>query len=177
MTLEEINALAITPELQTHLEQRLKDRDREIIDALEEDEEYVITGEELDAELIIYKAELHTAETERLRVLDLKDRILSLNDLGHAHSQLHPSIPNAKLHVKQTIIEADPATAETLMQILEAKDASLHAAINAVAYINQRKSEYPSIEELVVSLFEEDVEEQTRLEALRQAIKLKYPKV
>ena len=44
----------------------------------------------------------------------------------------------------------------------------------------KRKAEYPSIDELVVALWEGVVEERmaavTKLEAKRQAVKLKYPK-
>jgi hypothetical protein len=47
-------------------------------------------------------------------------------------------------------------------------------------YADKRKAEYPSIDELVVALWEGVVEERmasvTQLEALRQAVKLKYPK-
>ncbi len=47
-------------------------------------------------------------------------------------------------------------------------------------YADKRRSEYPSIDELVVALWEGVVEERmasvTRLEGVRQAIKQKYPK-
>jgi hypothetical protein len=48
-------------------------------------------------------------------------------------------------------------------------------------YDEKRKAEYPSIDELVIALWEGVVEERmasvTRIEGLRQAIKTKYPKV
>jgi len=47
-------------------------------------------------------------------------------------------------------------------------------------YADKRKAEYPSIDELVVAMWEGVVEERmasvTRLEGLRQAVKTKYPK-
>ena len=47
-------------------------------------------------------------------------------------------------------------------------------------YDEKRRSEYPSIDELVVALWEGVVEERmasvTALEGLRQAVKTKYPK-
>ena len=47
-------------------------------------------------------------------------------------------------------------------------------------YAEKRQSEYPSIDELVVALWEGVVEERmasvTALEGLRQAVKTKYPK-
>ena len=51
---------------------------------------------------------------------------------------------------------------------------------NAQEYARNRSAEYPSINELVVALWEGVVEERmaavTKLEAKRQAVKLKYPK-
>ena len=51
---------------------------------------------------------------------------------------------------------------------------------DAQAYARNRQAEYPSIDELVVALWEGVVEERmasvTALEGLRQAIKQKYPK-
>ena len=47
-------------------------------------------------------------------------------------------------------------------------------------YSRNREAEYPSIDELIVALWEGVVEERmaavTKLEAKRQAVKLKYPK-
>ncbi len=61
----------------------------------------------------------------------------------------------------------------------EAKAAEEKAALDA-DHTWKRKAEYPSIDELVVALWEGVVEERmaavTKLEAKRQAVKLKYPK-
>ena len=61
----------------------------------------------------------------------------------------------------------------------EAKAAVEKAALDA-DHTWKRKAEYPSIDELVVALWEGVVEERmaavTKLEAKRQAVKLKYPK-
>ena len=47
-------------------------------------------------------------------------------------------------------------------------------------YARKREAEYPSVDELIVALWEGVVEERmaavTKLEAKRQAVKLKYPK-
>ena len=47
-------------------------------------------------------------------------------------------------------------------------------------HARKRKAEYPSVDELIVALWEGVVEERmaavTKLEAKRQAVKLKYPK-
>lgn len=56
----------------------------------------------------------------------------------------------------------------------------LEAEYAANQYQRDRAAEYPSINELVVALWEGVVEERmasvTKLEALRQAVKTKYPK-
>ena len=64
-------------------------------------------------------------------------------------------------------------------QIL-AKQAELKTAYDAQEYARNRKEEYPSIDELIVALWEGVVEERmaavTKLEGKRKAVKAKYPK-
>ena len=68
---------------------------------------------------------------------------------------------------------------ETARDAEEAQAAEEKAARDA-DHTWKRKAEYPSIDELVVALWEGVVEERmaavTKLEAKRQAVKLKYPK-
>ena len=56
----------------------------------------------------------------------------------------------------------------------------IQSGINDLAYAENREREYPSLDELVVALWESVVEERmesvTALEELRQAVKAKYPK-
>lgn len=63
---------------------------------------------------------------------------------------------------------------------IEAAYAEWKAEWNSTQYQRDRAAEYPSIEELVVALWEGVVEERmaavTQLETLRQAVKAKYPK-
>ena len=62
----------------------------------------------------------------------------------------------------------------------DAEVARLEAEHAATQYRRDRAAEYPSIEALVVALWEGVVEERmatvTQLETLRQAVKAKYPK-
>ena len=62
----------------------------------------------------------------------------------------------------------------------DAEVARLEAEHAATQYQRDRAAEYPSIEALVVALWEGVVEERmaavTQLETLRQAVKAKYPK-
>jgi len=58
-------------------------------------------------------------------------------------------------------------------QIL-AKQTELQTEYDAQDYARKRKAEYPTIEELVVALY--DTEDKAAIEAKRTAIKDKYPK-
>jgi hypothetical protein len=68
-----------------------------------------------------------------------------------------------------------PTQAEIDAEILR-----LQAEQDATQYQRDRQAEYPSIDELIVALWEGVVEERmasvTALEGLRQAVKTKYPK-
>jgi hypothetical protein len=63
---------------------------------------------------------------------------------------------------------------------VDAEVARLQAEYDSQEYARNRQAEYPSIDELVVALWEGVVEERmasvTALEGLRQAVKAKYPK-
>ena len=63
---------------------------------------------------------------------------------------------------------------------ITAKQAELQMAYDAQEYARKRKAEYPSVDELVVALWEGVVEERmaavTKLEGQRQAVKVKDPK-
>jgi len=50
----------------------------------------------------------------------------------------------------------------------------IKSKIEETQYARKRKSEYPSIEELVVALY--DTDDKTAIDAKRAEIKLKYPK-
>ena len=64
---------------------------------------------------------------------------------------------------------------------IEAADGEWQAEWDAQEYARNRQAEYPSINELVVALWEGVVEERmasvTQLEAERQAVKARHPKV
>lgn len=73
----------------------------------------------------------------------------------------------------EKVIEIDQAA-------YDAEVARLKAEHNATQYQRNRQAEYPSIDKLIVALWEGVVEERmasvTVLEGLRQSIKEKYPK-
>jgi len=64
--------------------------------------------------------------------------------------------------------------------LVQAEVARLQAEYDSQEYARNRQAEYPSINELVVALWEGVVEERmasvTQLEAARQAVKTRYPK-
>jgi len=57
---------------------------------------------------------------------------------------------------------------------IQSKLAELQAAYDALAYARKREAEYPTIQELVVALY--DTDDKSAIEAKRAAIKAKYPK-
>jgi hypothetical protein len=64
--------------------------------------------------------------------------------------------------------------------LVDTETARLQAEQDAQAYARNRQAEYPSLDELVVAMWEGVVEERmasvTKLEGLRQAVKTKYQK-
>jgi hypothetical protein len=54
------------------------------------------------------------------------------------------------------------------------KHTELQSEYDALDYARKRKSEYPSIQDLVVALY--DTDDKAAIEAKRAEIKLKYPK-
>ena len=57
---------------------------------------------------------------------------------------------------------------------INSKLAELQAAYDAQAYARKREAEYPTIQELVVALY--DTDDKSAIEAKRAAVKAKYPK-
>ena len=79
------------------------------------------------------------------------------------------------------IAEWNSASPQPTEAEIETAHAEWQAEYDSQAYARNRQAEYPSIDELVVAMWEGVVEERmasvTTLEGLRQAIKTKYPKV
>ena len=89
---------------------------------------------------------------------------------------IHSLRPDANWVLRDTVLEwkdsnqtDEPTTAE-----LEAEDIKLKAEYAAQEYARKRKAEYPSIEELVVALY--DTDDKAAIEAKRAEVKAKYPK-
>ena len=72
-----------------------------------------------------------------------------------------------------SIIFHDGQTPPTQAEI-DAEIIRLQAEYDAQAYARKREAEYPSIQELVVALY--DTDDKSAIEAKRAAVKAKYPK-
>ena len=81
---------------------------------------------------------------------------------------------------KKIIEWLSPDITQPTQAEIDAEVARLQAEHDAQAYARNRQAEYPSIDSLVVALWEGVVEERmasvTALEILRQGVKTKYPK-
>ena len=65
-------------------------------------------------------------------------------------------------------------TAPIAKEDILAKQTELQAEYDALDYSRKREAEYPSIQDLVVALY--DTDDKAAIEAKRAEIKLKYPK-
>lgn len=89
----------------------------------------------------------------------------NLRDYFHS---LFPEIANADLYFS----ELSELEKTELFGQLEA----VKIEVDKTLYIEKRKQEYPSTEELIVAMWEGDQATIDSIEATRQAIKIKYPK-
>ena len=90
--------------------------------------------------------------------------------------------PNAKVSVNADDLDQitwHDGTAEISKADIQAKMAELQTEYDAQDYARNRQAEYPSINDLIVALWENVVEERAasviELEAKRQDVKTKYP--
>ena len=74
-----------------------------------------------------------------------------------------------------TIVWSDGNPTNITKEQILAKQVELQTEYDSKAYARKRKAEYPSIEELVVALY--DTEDKATIEAKRAEVKLKYPKL
>jgi hypothetical protein len=96
------------------------------------------------------------------------------------HNAIRNTHPNVITIINGDCFDADGNPVAITQSLVDAEVARLQAESDAQAYSRNRQAEYPSIDELVVAMWEGVVEERmasvTALEGLRQAVKTKYPK-
>ena len=84
-------------------------------------------------------------------------------------------VPNAQFVASETkIMEWHSKEPQPSQKEIDAKLAELHADYDAKQYQRDRLQEYPSIQELVVALYDE--EDKASIIEKRNAVKAKYPK-
>ena len=84
--------------------------------------------------------------------------------------------PNAKFTVRgnETIEWLDDTETQPNDTEIQNEIDRLQAEYDALEYQRKRKAEYPTIEELVVALY--DTDDKAAIDAKRAAVKAKYPK-
>lgn len=138
---------------------------------------------DMEAELVIFKQELTDTENARLaekaRLDDLDSRFNAIGDRDGGFPSFHKLAlgSNPAAYYRDSIkAESDPVVAESRMAAIEAQEVLEIAEMNATKYIEDRKKEYPTTDELIVALWEGDQSVIDALETKRQATKTKYPK-
>ena len=110
---------------------------------------------------------IYTIEAYVGRPVDWKNDEVTLKDDGDGNG--------AYIDVWDVSGKTKPTTVQ-----LATYDAAEQAEYDAQEYARDRQAEYPSINDLIVALWENVVEDRTEsataLETLRQAVKAKYPK-
>ena len=90
----------------------------------------------------------------------------------------HPSVVRVDDSTGAFDVNDNPVVLD--QSLIDAETARLQAENDSQAYARNRQAEYPSLDDLIVALWEGVVEERmasvTALEGLRQAVKDKYPK-
>ena len=97
------------------------------------------------------------------------------------HQAIYNLYPNVvSIDDSTGCFDADGNPVAITQSLVDDEAARLQAEHDATQYQRDRQAEYPSIDELVVAMWEGVVEERmasvTALEGLRQAVKTKYPK-
>ena len=100
--------------------------------------------------------------------------------LVHLHSGQWFGWSDHKNKVYENLVIYDASKEKPTKEFLESELARQQAEYDAQDYARNRKKEYPSMNDLIVALWENVVEERASavisLEADRQAVKTKYPK-
>ena len=83
--------------------------------------------------------------------------------------------PKSQFAIRGDVIEwLDTEQTQPSQSEIDAEIIRLQAEYDALDYARKRKAEYPTIEELVVALY--DTDDKAAVDEKRAAVKLKYPK-
>jgi len=185
MTIEEINSLLLSDHLE-EISSRLRSKEvaklylgdaTPTAEDLEAIQNIVFPEAELEAEFQIFKDELLVIEVERMRLVDLKDRLDRLSDHNAAHHAINPDIPNRDLWANKKILENSSKTAaEAHIAALEAADSQIKDQRSLVAYKELRRADLPSIADQLDMLYWDKVNGTDLWEAEIKKTKDKHPK-
>ena len=90
------------------------------------------------------------------------------------HKAIRNKYPNAVNIIGDKAYDKDNNLLSLDEALVKTEEDKLQAEYDALEYQRQRKREYPSIEELVVALY--DTDDKADIETKRAAVKAKYPK-
>lgn len=118
------------------------------------------------------------SEEELAEIARVKDLIERFQAIKHPHAACAPlEVANPAAYFRDMIKrEGNKVLAEERLAQLEQNDNDFEAEIEKTRYIELRRAEYPSIEEIVEAIIEDDHERLTRIRAKREQIKKRYPK-
>ncbi len=139
------------------------------------------TLKEFEDELKLFKDELleqaRIKREKKERYDSLKNRIDKMEHVHYAHHLLFSDIPNSSLFFKEKILENENhQEAEQFLKMIEQKHVQVKKEIDSKIIDEKRRSEYPSIEEIVIALLEKDELKLSALRGKRRNIKNKYPR-
>ena len=90
------------------------------------------------------------------------------------HNAIRNKYPNAVNIIGDKAYDKDNNLLTLDEALVKTEEDKLQAEYDALEYQRQRKREYPTIEELVVALY--DTDDKADIEPKRAAVKAKYPK-
>ncbi len=90
------------------------------------------------------------------------------------HKAIRNLYANAAIIINEEAFDKDNNKITLDKTAVDNETAKLQAEYDALEYQRKRKAEYPSIEELVVALY--DTDDKADIETKRAAVKAKYPK-
>ena len=107
-------------------------------------------------------------------MITLKDAILELYKENHSDTGLTVWGEGDEFTDLSGVLLDDKSALKFTFDDVKKKKIDLQAEFDSLAWSRSRQEEYPSIEELVVALY--DTDDKSAIEAKRAEVKKKYPK-
>ena len=107
-------------------------------------------------------------------MITLKDAIVELYKDNHSNTGLTLRGEGDEFTDPSGVLLDDGSALKFTFDDVKKKKIDLQAEFDSLAWSRSRQEEYPSIEELVVALY--DTDDKSAIEAKRAEVKKKYPK-